>query len=71
MRDAHNEYLMTALRTVEGIEKRLVLRPFARQLEEGIQKYLAEGLIEETATHYRPTRQGLLYADGMAADLFE
>ena len=71
LRDAHNEYLMTALRTVEGIDKALVPLPFARVLATKIQKYIAAGLIADTSTHYRPTPEGLLHADGIAAELFE
>ena len=70
LRDAHNEYLMTALRTVEGIDKSFVPPPFYRDMESKIQKFIASGLIEETTTHYRPAPEGLLHADGMAADLF-
>ena len=71
LRDAHNEYLMTALRTVEGIDKALVPRPFARALATKIQKYVDSGLLADTPPHYRPTPDGLLHADGIAADLFE
>ena len=70
LKDAHNEYVMTALRTVEGIEKSQVALPFVTRLKESIARFVAAGLIEETPTHYRPTHQGLLHADGIAAELF-
>ena len=70
LKDAHNEYLMTALRTVEGIDKRLVAPPFAARLQHDIQRFVTNGLICDTPTHYRPTPEGLLHADGIAADLF-
>lgn len=70
LKDAHNEYVMTALRTVEGIEKAQVALPFAARLKESIARFVAAGLIVDTPTHYRPTRQGLLHADGIAAELF-
>ena len=70
LRDAHNEYLMTALRTVGGIDKALVSLPFAKVLETKIQKYVALGLVADTGSHYRPTPEGLLHADGIAAELF-
>lgn len=66
--DAHNEYIMTALRTTEGIEKALL--PYPDNLARAIHKYLVAGLIAETPTHYRPTHEGLLHADGIAADCF-
>lgn len=70
LKEAHNEYLMTALRTVEGIDKRLVRPPFAARLAQSLRRYVAAGLILDTPTHYRPTPEGLLRADGIAADLF-
>lgn len=68
--DAHNEYLMTALRTTEGIDKKLLHTTFAAQLAQRIQPYIKAGLICDTPTHYRPTHDGLLHADGLAAELF-
>lgn len=70
LRDAHNEYLMTALRTTDGISKALVAEPFAERLAEAVRPYVEAGLLLDTPTHYRPTAQGLLRADGIAADLF-
>lgn len=70
LKDAHNEYLMTALRTVEGIDKALVAPPFAARLQHDIQRFVAAGLILETPTHYQPSAAGLLHADGIAAELF-
>lgn len=68
--DAFNEYVMTALRTCEGIVKSLVPPAFESLLSREIQRYIAAGLIQETATHYRPTAEGLLHADGIASELF-
>ena len=70
LKDAHNEYLMTALRTVAGIDKNLVSAPFANRLQQDIQRFVATSLILDTPTHYRPTPEGLLHADGIAAELF-
>ena len=70
LKDAHNEYLMTALRTVEGIAKDKVMQPFAARLAKEVRKFVDAGWVDETPTHYRPTAEGLLHADGMAAELF-
>ena len=70
LKDAHNEYLMTALRTVAGIDKNLVAAPFAGRLQHDIQRFIAADLILDTPTHYRPTPEGILQADGIAAELF-
>lgn len=70
-RDAYNEYLMVALRTVLGVEKKKVPAKYAHCLADKIAPFVHNGLIDETATSYRPTAEGLLHADGMAAALFE
>lgn len=68
--DAFNEYIMTALRTTDGIEKSLVDSRYSRHLERSIGKFVDAGLVEESESRYRPTAEGLLHADGMAAELF-
>lgn len=70
LKDAFNEYVMTSLRTVDGIDKSMVFEPFKKRLERDVQRFVNNGLLIETPTHYRPTRQGLLHADGMASELF-
>lgn len=67
--DAYNEYVMTALRTTAGVEKARVRGPFAEPLKREMLRLVAEGLIEDTETHYRPTRKGLLQADAVAVRL--
>ncbi|MBQ4376410.1 MAG: radical SAM family heme chaperone HemW, partial [Bacteroidales bacterium] len=67
--DIHNEYVMTALRTSVGIDKRM-LGTYSEYVARRIKRFVSAGLIVESATHYKPTQQGLLQADGIAADLF-
>lgn len=68
--DAYNEYVMTALRTVEGIDRQLVPTALAKRMEQTVEPFVAQGLIRATATHYCPTAKGLLLADRIAAELF-
>lgn len=77
--DQLNEYLMTALRTTKGVERHrlsaLAERVDATGGEEsriatGMAEYERQGWLRYDGTCYRPTRQGLLRADGMAAALF-
>ena len=70
LKEAYNEYVMTALRTVKGIDKSLVAPPFAERLKKEIVRFVSAGLIHDTPTHYQPTAEGLLHADGIAASLF-
>lgn len=69
-RDAYNEYVMTALRTVEGIEKKMVPEPWRERLALAAKPYIANGLLTEDEECYKPTRSGLLHADGIAAAMF-
>jgi oxygen-independent coproporphyrinogen-3 oxidase len=68
--DAYNELLMTALRTVDGLAVLSVPEGQRERLHRMMQPYIDCGWISLTTTHYRPTAEGLLHADGMAASLF-
>ncbi len=68
--DAYNEYVMTSLRTTEGIAKTLVADDRLDYLHNKIQPFVSKNLIVETETHYRPTAEGIMRADGIAASLF-
>ncbi len=70
-RDAYNEYLMTALRTVDGIDLERVPPSLRERLAMAVKPFVRQGLLTETPQGYKPTRGGLLHADGMAATLFE
>ncbi|MCR4828642.1 MAG: radical SAM family heme chaperone HemW [Bacteroidales bacterium] len=69
-KDAYNEYVMTALRTTVGIDRSRIDETYSTHLDKAIIPYVEHGLIEMTEERYRPTRQGLLQADGIAAALF-
>lgn len=69
-----NEYVMTALRTIEGIDLQKLSREFGEEalghtLQE-IKKHQDKGLVAATDKSIRLTNEGKLYADGIAADLF-
>lgn len=68
--DAYNETLMTAFRTTAGLPKRVLPPDWLQRLREDMQPFVAQGLLEETPTHIRPTPLGLLQADGISAALF-
>lgn len=68
--DAYNELLMTALRTVRGLPLAAVPEEQKERLRRGMQPYIACGWIKQEGDFYRPTTEGLLHADGMAAALF-
>jgi oxygen-independent coproporphyrinogen-3 oxidase len=69
-----NEYIMTSLRTVEGLDVQWVASRFgekaAGQLQTASKPFIEIGNMQWHNGHLQLTRQGKLFADGMAADLF-
>lgn len=68
--DAYNEMLMTALRTSRGIGADDIPERYKKRLNDDIQPYIGHGWIVADGSCYRPTTEGMLHADGMAAALF-
>ena len=64
--DAYNELMMTSLRTVRGLPVEAVKESQKRQLQSFVD---CNWLVYQDG-FYRPTTEGLLHADGMAAALF-
>ena len=64
--DAYNELLMTSLRTVRGLPAAAVQEGQKNQL----QSFVDCNWLVYRDGFYRPTTEGLLHADGMAAALF-
>ena len=70
-----NEYIMTSLRTIEGIDLRLVERKFGKkekeQLLQSVKKYMENKKVVVSETgNLILTNEGKLLADGIASDLF-
>jgi oxygen-independent coproporphyrinogen-3 oxidase len=69
-----NEYIMTSLRTIEGIDLNLVDEKFSKEvrckLEEVSKKYLHNYKLNLINNKLILTNEGKLFADGIAADLF-
>lgn len=70
-----NEYIMTALRTSEGIDlekiKDIGGEIALKKLITDAEKYLRSLSIEQNKNHLTLTREGKFFADGIAADLFQ
>ena len=66
-----NEYLMTALRTMEGIELLRLEENEQERLRKLSSPYAEKGYLRLEANRIRLTDRGKLFADGIAADLFE
>ena len=69
-----NEYIMTSLRTSEGCDLDVVAARFGddkrRRLEAGSKKFIEAGHMKMKGSSLALTREGRLFADGIAAELF-
>ena len=70
-----NEYIMTSLRTMEGIRITHVQDSWgvenAELLLKNTEKYMSRGMLAKVNNSIVLTREGKLFADGIAADLFQ
>jgi len=69
-----NEYIMTSLRTIEGLDLGWVVGRFgereAIQLQRFAQPFIDSGRMRFYNNHLQLTKEGKLFADGIAAELF-
>ena len=69
----YNEYVMTALRTMWGVDLgkiRDMGEVFEQHFTTAVQPYLTDQTVEQLGETYRTTRSGKLLADGIAAGVF-
>jgi oxygen-independent coproporphyrinogen-3 oxidase len=73
-RDLLNEYIMTSLRTTEGLDLQHVTERFGKQkgnlLENNASVYIHSNQMEKKHQKLVLTKNGKLFADGIAAALF-
>lgn len=69
-----NEYIMTSLRLMEGIDIEFINTAYGKKftdiIEEGVSNYIDTGKMIRKNQHWILTNEGKLFADGIAADLF-
>lgn len=69
-----NEYIMTSLRTIEGTDLDLLGQQFGNRYRDEVLAQLpalqAKGWAQQSGNHMTLTREGRLFADGIASDLF-
>jgi oxygen-independent coproporphyrinogen-3 oxidase len=69
-----NEYIMTSLRTIWGLDIKWFEKEFGEQftqtIETSLKQKIHEELIEQNGRFYKLTRQARIMADGIASDLF-
>jgi oxygen-independent coproporphyrinogen III oxidase len=70
-----NEYIMISLRTMEGLDIERVKREFgegeSQKIKVKSEKYIESGKLIISGDRMILTREGKLFADGIAADIFE
>jgi oxygen-independent coproporphyrinogen-3 oxidase len=65
-----NEYIMTSLRTIEGLELEKIPFAYRHALLVNSKKFLESGKMIQQNGRLLLTREGKLFADGIAAELF-
>lgn len=69
-----NEYIMTSLRTLEGLDLSYVKtkwnNTYASEIKTAAQKYVSRGMLTIHDHRIVLTKEGKLFADGIASDLF-
>jgi len=72
--DKYNEFVMTRLRTLEGVDVNELVTRFGEQMQDHFTKlimvHLDEGSVLEHNNRYALTRKGQFLADRIASDLF-
>ena len=72
--DKFNEYVMTSLRTSWGCDIEKISAkygsPYSEHFLKNVKKYLESGEMLKDFNTYRLTDEGMLFADGIAAELF-
>lgn len=69
-RQRTNEYIMTSLRMMEGLDTRKLKSEFADQVSANSEKFIQRAWMVHRDNHLILTREGKLFADGIAAELF-
>jgi len=73
-KDLYNEYLLTALRTDDGVTEEEIREKFGEELAryfiKGISKYAGKGHIEVKRGRYRLTNTGMFISDTIISSLF-
>lgn len=69
-----NEYIMTSLRTIEGLDLEYVTKKFGKErsnkIKQESKKYESTGRLQTENNRVILTKEGKLFADGIASDLF-
>lgn len=65
-----NEYILTSLRTSDGLDKKHLENYFLSEMEIKIDQFISKGWIETKDNILKLTKKGKLFADHIASELF-
>ena len=65
-----NEYIMTSLRTMEGLNLDNINNDYKNIIENASLKFIERGLMRREVSILILTKEGKLLADGIASELF-
>ncbi len=71
--DKYNEYIMTGLRTMWGVEENKIKHfgdKYQKYFEKKVLRYIQNRMVYKRNTNYILSEKGLLFADRIASDLF-
>jgi oxygen-independent coproporphyrinogen-3 oxidase len=72
--DQFNEYILTSLRTIWGIDAEVLKNKFSSEIidsfNQNINTYISKGMVTFTNNQYVLTSKGKLFADRIASELF-
>ena len=72
--DRYNEYIMTSLRTMWGVDLDYIKSNFGegyvKKFKKQTKKYILSGKISQKGEKFILNDNGMLFADGIAAELF-
>lgn len=74
-KDAFNEYVMTALRTIDGIDKSILKKMISperySEWETKTKGLVSAGLLIDTDSRIIPSSEGMLHSDGISVMMFD
>ena len=68
--ERYNEYILTALRTMWGVDATKIEESYRTHFLQKVQSFLANGTVRRTADTYILTEKGKLLADNISLELF-
>ncbi|MEI6696944.1 MAG: radical SAM family heme chaperone HemW [Bacteroidota bacterium] len=70
----YNEYILTALRTIWGVDQHEILQKYGKEIQDyfikQVESFVQKAWVEQNGDVFTLTREGKYFADGIASELF-